>query len=119
MIDTHAQCNTLSLNTFQNMSKPNPNIKLNKTYSTIKAFGNQTVKPIGKTSFDVEVKDRVYTLTCGVVQGKNIPNLLGAEDSQRLELTKRVDQVNLVIRNLKFLKTSLLLMMHFQACSNL
>lgn len=92
-IDTQAQCNTLSLTTFNNMRQANPKIKLDPTYSTIKAFGNKTVKPVGKTSFDVEVKDKVYTLTCEVVQGENIPNLLGAEDSQKLNLIKRVNQI--------------------------
>ena len=87
-IDTQAQCNILSLKTFNNMSK-HADIKLKPSTSTITAFGNSTVKPVGTASFDATYKNKHYTITCEVVDG-NVPNLLGSNDSIKMGLIKRV-----------------------------
>ena len=87
-IDTQAQCNVISLKTFQNMSL-HANLKIEPPFSTITAFGNNVVLPVGSTKFDVIHKDVLYTLTCEVVDG-NVPNLLGSHDSMKLGLVKRI-----------------------------
>ena len=93
-IDTQASCNTLSKQTFNNM-KAQSNIVLVPTNTKIKAFGNSVVQPIGKTTFEVIVKQQRLQLTCEVIDGENIPNLLSAEDSVRLGLVERVHKVNI------------------------
>jgi hypothetical protein len=47
------------------------------------------VTPIGKTNFEVILKGERFTIECEVVEG-TVPNLLGAQDSERLGLIKRV-----------------------------
>lgn len=87
-IDTQAQCNVISMKTFQNMSK-HANLQLEPTLSTITAFGNNSILPVGTTKFNVIHNNVFYTLTCEVVDG-NVPNLLGSNDSMKLGLVKRV-----------------------------
>jgi hypothetical protein len=81
-IDTQAQCNILSDKSYSNMAK-HANLKLYPTQSTITAFGNSVVTPIGKTNFEVILKGERFTIECVVVEGR-VPNLLGAQDSERL-----------------------------------
>ena len=87
-IDTQAQCNTLSKTSFDNLRR-HVNLKLLNTRSTITVFGNGTVEPIGRVRFQALVKGRTYTIQCEVVDAI-VPNLLGAKDSERLGLVKRV-----------------------------
>lgn len=90
LIDTQAQCNTMSFQTFSNMAQ-NSDVTLEPSTTNIKAFGNTIVKPIGKVTFEVSIKNTTFPLTCEVVKGDNIPNLLSAEDSVRLGLIRRSD----------------------------
>ena len=87
-IDTQAQCNVISKKTFQNMSV-HANLHLEPPFSTITAFGNNVVLPVGSTKFDVIHKNVLHTLKCEVVDG-NVPNLLGSHDSKKLGLVKRI-----------------------------
>ena len=96
-IDTQAQCNVLCLKTFTRMAEKS-SIKLLRSNSTIGAFGNSTVKPVGQTTFEIVQKNgKIYALTCEVVEG-DVPNILSAIDSQRLGFVKRV-YANKVKRN--------------------
>ena len=72
---------------------PYANISMQPTSTRLRAFGNSTIAPIGKTAIEVIVKGKHYQLWCEIVDGENIPNLLGAQDSLRLGLIKRVNSV--------------------------
>jgi hypothetical protein len=87
-IDTQAQCNVLSEKSYRRMSE-HANIALNESNSVIRAFGNSCVKPIGKTCFEVVNNDKMYQLECEVVSS-DVPNILGAKDSEALGFIKRV-----------------------------
>ena len=87
-IDTQVQCNVLSKRSYDNM-KTHANLRLCRTESTITAFGNSVVSPVGKTRFETIVKGHRYALECEVVDGE-VPNLLGAVGSERLGLVRRV-----------------------------
>ena len=90
-IDTQAHCNTLCKTTFDRMA-PHGNLKLVPSDSTITAFGNSVIAPVGKTSFEVIVKGETHVIECEVIDDV-VPNLLGAKDSERLGLIKRVYSV--------------------------
>ncbi|XP_064630948.1 uncharacterized protein LOC135489499 [Lineus longissimus] len=90
-IDTQAHCNTMSKTSFDRMQQ-HGHLQLKSTASTITAFGNTTVVPVGKTTFDVIMKGETHSIECEVVPG-NVPNLLGAKDSERLGLVKCVFHV--------------------------
>ncbi len=68
-------------------------MRLLPTESTITAFGNGHIKPLGQTSVEVVVKKQKYVLYCEVADG-NVPNLLVAKYSERLGLVKRVYRGN-------------------------
>ena len=87
-IDTQAHCNTLSKESFQRLSK-HVKLKVRPSNATIKAFGNSIVVPIGKTNVDFIVKQKQYSVECEIIDGQ-VPNLLGAVDSERLGLVRRV-----------------------------
>ena len=87
-IDTQAHCNTLSKESFDKLCN-HANLKLLSSESTITAFGNGIVKPIGKAQIQVVLKKRTFVVQCEVVDG-NVPNLLSARDSERLGLVRRV-----------------------------
>ena len=89
-IDTQAQCNVLSEKSYRRMSQnASAEVVLKPSSSMIRAFGNSCVKPIGKTKFDVVQNNVVSTIECEVVSG-DVPNILGAEDSEKLGFIRRV-----------------------------
>ena len=69
--------------------KAHANLILYRTESTITVFGNTLVRPMGKTRFETIVIGQRYELECEVVDGE-VPNLLGAADSDWLGLIRRV-----------------------------
>ena len=101
-IDTQAQCNVLSMKSFSRMAQHAP-VKLVQSSNAIAAFGGSTVTPCGRTSFNVVLKSgELYKLHCEVVSG-DVPNILSAQDSQRMGFVKRV-YVNKVSRNVNKVK---------------
>jgi hypothetical protein len=85
-IDTQAQCNVLSKTSFDRMSKF---VKLSPTNLRITAFGNSSVYPVGRTIVDIMHKSKLHKLECEVVDAE-VPNIIGAKDSEVLGLVRRV-----------------------------
>ena len=86
-IDTGAQCNVLSLETYQQVSeKP-----LRKSQAKLVAFGGQKIRSLGKTTILCEHKNKYYTVEFEVI--RNVSNVLGLKTITELKLVKRIDAV--------------------------
>lgn len=87
-IDTGAQCNVLSLETYKRTSKQ----PLSKSHSKLVSFGGHRIKPCGKATLTCEHKNRFTVIEFEVVEG--CQNLLGLKTSTELGLVKRVDAIS-------------------------
>ena len=72
---------------------PHGNLALKPTKTTINAFENGKIIPIGKTIFKVVYKGNCYNIDCEVIDG-DVPNLLGGDSSRMLGLVKKVNAVS-------------------------
>ena len=72
----------------------NANLRLiDKTFVTLRSYSGHTMKPIGKTTCDVLVGKKKYSLTFEVVVG-NVKPLLGMKACDELNLLKRCESVD-------------------------
>ena len=87
-LDSGAQVNILP----EHVSR-NANLSLEKSLVTLRSYSGHTMKPIGKTTCDVLVGKRKYSLTFEVVVG-NVKPLLGMKACNDLNLLKRCESVS-------------------------
>jgi hypothetical protein len=88
-IDTGADINVMSKSCYDSMVKKPP---LQPSRTKIFGFGNQPVQAVGCIELPCVYKQRKYVISCEVVQAR-VPNVLSLNDSVRLNLVRRVDQV--------------------------
>jgi plasmid maintenance system killer protein len=86
-IDTGAQCNIMSLRTYNAIS----NQPLKRSRSKLVTFGGHKITPKGKTQIVCEHKNRLTVVEFEVVnEGQNI---LGLKSSIDMKLVKRIDTI--------------------------
>ena len=90
-IDTGAECSVISQNTYESLSRK-PVLK--KSNVIICGIVGEPVHTIGSVMLPVSSNGIDYLMKCEVVGGKNVPNILSDVDSVRLNLVKRVNNVN-------------------------
>lgn len=86
-IDTGAQCNVLSQQTYERISSQ----PLTKSQAKPVAFGGQRIRSLGKSNILCEHKGKYHTIEFEVVS--NISNVLGLKTITELKLVKRVDSI--------------------------
>ena len=84
-IDTGAQCNVISMNTLESLEIQHV---LEPSSINIKVFGGQRLKATGQVTLLVTHKSTTYGV-CFQVVNCEVPNILGARDSERLGLVRR------------------------------
>ena len=86
-IDTGAQCNIMSLETYNSISSQ----PLKRSGAKLVSFGGHKIKPKGKTQIVCEYKKRLTVVEFEVVEkGQNI---LGLKSSVDMKLVKRIDTI--------------------------
>ena len=86
-IDTGAQCNVLSQQTYERISSE----PLTKSQAKLVAFGGQRIRSLGKSNILCEHKGKYHTIEFEVVS--NVSNVLGLKTITELKLIKRVDSI--------------------------
>ena len=86
-IDTGAQCNVLSLETYRQVSQQ----PLKKSQAKLVAFGGQRIRSYGKAIILCEHKSKYYPIEFEVIS--NVSNVLGLQTITELKLVKPVDTI--------------------------
>ncbi|XP_076371489.1 uncharacterized protein LOC143257120 [Tachypleus tridentatus] len=89
-IDTQAECNILSKQSFDRMA-PHRSLSLSKSQVIIRSH------LLEKTTFTVIHKSKMYDIDCEVVDG-DVPNLLGGESSTKLGLIQKVNEISTYVQ---------------------
>ena len=84
-IDTGAQCNVMSQETYLTLGKA----RLTKVKDNLVGFGGQKLRPIGPTQLECPYKGKFYVLEFFVTK-ENVPTLLGQDSLEELKLVKRI-----------------------------
>jgi hypothetical protein len=87
-LDTGAECNVISKEVYDSVSKQPPR----KTRTKLIAFGGHKLNPCGKAHLLSEYKGRYRVLEFIIVDG-NVQNVLGKKSCSELKLVKRVDAI--------------------------
>ena len=87
-IDTGAQCNVMSRDTFMQASKQ----PLSRSKARLVAFGGQRITPVGKAVLLCEHKKKFRPIEFEVVD--NVSNVLGLGTCEELGLVKRVETLS-------------------------
>ena len=88
-IDTGAQCNVISKETYDRVSKR----PLMKSRAKLTAFGGHRVSACGKTMMVCEYKGKYIPVELEVVK-QDVPSVLGLKTSTEMKLVKRIDSIN-------------------------
>ena len=93
-IDTGSSVNILDGTTFQKLCSQLGKVQLSKVKLKLTAYGNTTLKVIGKFSYAVEIRHRLLPLEFYVVAGNNGCLLSGATalEARLLSVPKSADQ---------------------------
>ena len=86
-IDTGAQCNIMSLETYNQISKH----PLLKSHTRLVAFGGHKIKSCGKTQMTCEHNQQYTVMEFEVVKGYQ--NILGLETNAEMYLVKRINTI--------------------------
>ena len=88
-IDTGSDCSCISLNTYHTHVRNG----LVESQTRISGISAPPVMPIGKVDLHVKYHGSDYIITCEVLD-QGIPNLIGLDDSIRMNLISRVDSMS-------------------------
>jgi len=88
-IDTGAQCNVISLKTYQSLGIQHC---LQQSNVTIRAFGGNRLKAIGQVTVTVSYKNKARNVTFQVIDAP-VQNILGSQDSELMGFVYRVNQL--------------------------
>lgn len=91
LIDSGADTNVLSNNTFKKLAVPSDIIS--KSLCTLSTFTGQAIPIIGQCSFDCQLNGQVHKISF-YITNIDCKNILGRETSQMLKLLKRVHSVS-------------------------
>ena len=93
-VDTGARCNVMPLQTLKQI---NPNKQINRSQRvSLVAYGGDTFKTVGTTTFQCDRNNNYYKLLFHVVDKEGQKTLLGLKDTIRLNLVKLSNDVHAV-----------------------
>ena len=87
-LDTGAQCNVISKNTYDQISSR----PLLKSKTKLVTFGGHKLKACGKASIACEYK-RKFTVVEFEVVKQDVPNVLGLKTCKEMKLVQRIDSI--------------------------
>lgn len=88
-IDTDAQCNVMSMQAYQSISKK----PLQKSKTKLITYSGHKISTAGKTSVTVTHKGKFYAVPFQIVD-KNVATILGSQSSSDMNMVSRIYAVN-------------------------
>ena len=94
-IDTGARCNVISQNVLKQMKIKTA---LKKTDSKLRSYSGQTIKPLGSIKLPCYFNNNIYEIEFQAIE-QNASTILGSETCQKIELIRRMYNVEKSVEN--------------------
>ena len=88
---TGAQCNVLPLHVYKKASKDEKLEKVNRTQTSLVAYGGSKIKVIGRVNIGVWRNERSYLLDCRLVDSEHIRPILGIKSCLAMNIIQYKD----------------------------
>ena len=92
--DTGATCSCINKSTFLQIQKKYRNIKIDRTKTTIKSFGNESIKPFGKINVLLEGNKRFSVENIYIMPNDSFDNILSKNASVSLGFIEIHNELN-------------------------